>query len=378
VTFDLTVEREPLAKLLQAAVRIVPTAKGAQGSPMFLLRAKGGRLLVTATDGDLTVTQALTAVLASEGSLAIPARLLTDGVGGVRGEQVRLRVDPRRQSLTLSAPGQTMRLNGLDPSEFPSGTSQTLTARADLDADSLRQAIDSVQRAAARSNEYPLLVSICLRLAPDLLTLAASDKFHLSVAEVPLPLEEGRQIELVVPVPAMREVMRLLNGVTGPVALSYSDRQVRFGWGEPVVNSTLLAGRYLAYEIVPQTAAGNDTAATVATEDLRRAARLAALVSSDEIRKVALTFRPAGGKGPVLVVASAGAGMGEQTAEVAALDPQGGDLTIHLDNAYLLDALGAIPQDQVRLTAKSTARSVVHLAPEGESRAHHYIQPLGA
>ena len=85
-----------------------------------LLSTDGSRLKLSATNLDLGITTWVTANVEEEGTVTVPARLITDLVNSMPvGQSVELREEEKSRTLTVKCQQSRAQVRGIDPEEFP-------------------------------------------------------------------------------------------------------------------------------------------------------------------------------------------------------------------------------------------------------------------
>ena len=93
---DLTVDQGALSRALRLVARVAPMRPTLPILQMVLLAGEPGRLRLTATDAELAMTTVVPADVATDGRVAIPARLLGEYVAQLPAQPVRLTLEPAR------------------------------------------------------------------------------------------------------------------------------------------------------------------------------------------------------------------------------------------------------------------------------------------
>ena len=84
-----------------------------------LIATDNGRLKLSATNLELSITSWIGAKVEEEGVIAVPARLLTEFVSSLPSEQVEMSLPARSRSLNVKCARFEANISGADPEEFP-------------------------------------------------------------------------------------------------------------------------------------------------------------------------------------------------------------------------------------------------------------------
>jgi DNA polymerase-3 subunit beta len=331
---------------------------------MVLLTGQSGRLRLTATDAELAMSTAILAEVASEGRVAIPARLLGEYVAQLPAAPVRLSLDPARGRVRAACGSFLARLATADPDEFPALPAADGRSAHDLDAGRLRHALERVAFAAARDESRPVLSGVLFDFGAEGLTLAAADGFRLAHARLPEAAATTQQ--LLVPARAVAEFSRILADAEGARLLLTPDgRGVWLTAGETALYARLIEGRFPEIErVIPQECR---TRVIVDTAAIRRAVRVAGLFGSGEVRPVLLEAMP--GR---LRVAAWGAETGEAEGALPAT-LEGEPQAVSLNTRLLVDLLDAVAADRLELRWTSPQAPVVVREAEAAEAAYLWV-----
>jgi len=371
----LSCQQHDLARGIAVVGRAVATRSTLRVLANILLETEGDRLKLTATNLELGLSCWIPAKIHEEGSVTVPARLLTDFVTSLPDVQVEMSLNSRSQSLSLEADRYKADIKGIDAEDFPLLPQVEGGPRFSLDPQQIREMIGQVGFCAARDDTRPVLAGILVTADPDagMLTLASADGFRLSVrrGELDSPLEEA--IRVVVPARSLTELQRLAQDDDDRIAVSLTPNinQILFQMKDIDLVSQLLEGSFPDYEkIIPRSSV---TRVTANTEALRSAVRMASYFARDSANVIRLAFEPGELGGRIHITAQAAQVGGNEGDVEATVD--GEAIQLAFNATFLMDILGAIATDQVRieLSGQSTG-AVFH--PADDTPFTHVIMPM--
>ncbi len=375
----VTVLQENLSRGLGIVGRAVPTRTTLPITQNVLLATEESMLKLAATNLEIAITCWIGAKVEKEGSLTIPARLLSEFVATLPNDKVELTLQPKGTTIELSCGRQSARINGLDAADFPPIPNVGEGASVSLDPEALRLAIGQVTFAAATEDSRPVLTGVYTEFEGDRLTFAAADGFRLSVRK--LDLEAGapskEKVGVIIPARSLSELSRLLGmgDQRDPVQVTVNaaKSQVLFKLKSAQLVSQLIQGTFPNYsQLIPQ---NYETKATVEVAELLRAARTAAIFARDGSGIIRLQVTPGQGTAPGKIALSARAEeVGDNLGEVDAV-VEGGAAKIAFNSKYLLDALAVIGTGQVALETTSPSSPGV-IRPVGDDKYIHVVMPM--
>lgn len=245
--------KEELAGKLAVAGRVASAKSTIQILSHVLLRAEDGRCELAATDMELSLRVPLAATAEEPGSVVLP-RLAGDIVRSMADGPVTLQHRANEGVVSLTGGGSSFSLNCLQAHDFPELPADEGSGLP-VPAEPLIEAIDRVARAASRDETRPVLTGVLVRLAPEGLTMVATDSYRLAVRHTPLDDPPPDVREAIVPARALGEISRLV-GLSKPDAVEVvlTESQALFRIGDVRLTSRIIEGQFPDHrQLVPDT-----------------------------------------------------------------------------------------------------------------------------
>jgi DNA polymerase-3 subunit beta len=366
--------QEALARGLGIVGRAVAARSPLPITSHVLIASDGGRLKLAATNLEITMICWIDANIEEEGQVAVPARLLADFVNTLPNDRISLTVAARSRQVRLACARNEASISGLDADDFPAAPVVDDGVSVDLDPKGLRQAIAQTVFAAATDDSRPVLTGVDTRFDGDLLSLAASDGFRLSVYKLPLNEAVAEPAEIVVPARALSELNRLLAEEEEDVTLrtNAAKTQVLFRLKNVEMIAQLIQGTFPNFsQLIPPS---HSSRAIVDVGEFLRETRIASVFARDGSGIVRLIVTPGEGVTPGKVSISARAEeVGDNKGEIdAAVEGEG--VKIAFNGKYLQDVLQAIEGQLAMETTGPSSQGVFKLV--GDDRYTHVIMPM--
>ena len=356
--------RDHLAKALNAVSRFVNPRGTLSVLGNVLLETRDGRLRVAATNLELGIDYFIGAKIDSEGSITVPARLLTDYLNNLGEEKVEL--STKDQTLHIKSTAAQSTIQGIDASEFPLIPEVKDGKTVTVSAAGIKDIISKVSFAASTDETRPILSGVLFHFKDPELKVAATDSYRLAELTMRFEKKAPEELKVVVPAKALAELGRITDDQE--VSVRTAENQVQFETEDVRLVSRLLEGEFPNYtQIIPQKL---ETKAVLPREDFINRIRIASLFSADAGMGVRLTFKA---PGKVEVTAEA-AQVGDSQASLSA-KVDGPENTVSFNGRYLLDALGALSGDKVTLET-SGKLSPCLVSGQGEKDYVCVIMPL--
>jgi DNA polymerase-3 subunit beta len=365
--------QENLSHGLSVVGRAVATRTTLPITQHVLLTTDGGRLKLSATNLEIAVSTWVGAEILEEGSLTVPARLLTDFVNSLPRQPIEITTEGQAKGIALKGAKVQASINGADADEFPPIPSVEDGVATRIGAKELREAIHQVVFAAAVEDSRPVLTGVNVELDGAKLTLAAADGFRLAVHTTQMSEPVGEKLSVIVPARTLNEVERLLEGDEPVEVLVTPQRsQILFRLKNAEIVSQLIQGNFPNYaQLIPHE---HSTRVVVDLAELQRATRTASIFAKDGSGIIRIQVSPAEGGSGKLEVSSRAEELGDNTGEMEAA-VEGGEGRIAFNSRYLSDVLAVMGRDQVSLDM-TTSSSPGVLRAVGDDKYVHVVMPM--
>lgn len=359
----LQVTQENLNKALSTVARVANTRGTLPVLANVLIKTVSNRLSIAATNLDIATTHYIGAKVAEEGSITVPARLMQDFVNSLPSGVINLDLEEYR--LHIATDQYQSVINGVSAEEFPVMPAIENGKTWKVPAPELKKSLQQVVMAASSDEARPVLTGILLHTNEGKLYMAATDSYRLAEKQLS---NHSEDINLLVPVSAMQDLLRIVSDFEGDVTVSSDDQQVLFQAGDVELVARLIEGKYPDYrKLIPQNFA---TTATLKRADFLNVTKVSSLFARESAGSITINVDEATQSLSIRSVASQ---LGENTAKAEAKVTGTG--TITLNSRYLLDALQALGGEDVFFGFNGKLEATVLRDPK-VSDYTHIVMPL--
>ena len=368
--------QDSLSKGLAIVGRAVATRTTLPITNNVLLTAeKPSQLKLAATNLEITMSCQIAATVEEEGTITIPARLLTEFVNSLPNEQISMKLAENSRTLELRCARYQARINGMDAGSFPKMPAISDGLTISIERDALRLAIGQTVFAAATEDSRPVLTGVHADFSDGGLTLAAADGFRLAVHKLSLSHPAKEDIVLIIPARSLNELNRLLGDRDDTVTMTINAArsQVLFSLENVQMVTQLIQGTFPNYnQLIP---ASYNTRAVVKHSDFLGATKSASIFARDGSGIIRLQIVPGEAAAPGKIMISAQAEeLGDNTGEIDA-EVEGEASKIAFNSKYLSEVLSVIKEEQVALeTTGSSSPGVIR--PLGSDNYIHIVMPM--
>lgn len=373
-----TIERTVLLRSLSHVQSIVERRTTIPILSNVLLQAGEGKLDLTATDLDIAVRESATATVTHPGSTTVPAHTLHDIVRKLpEGAQVEISLDPDSDRLSLKAGRSQFYLASLPATDFPAmdgdsaGKASETAVQFVIAAGDLKRLIDKTRFAISTEETRYYLNGIYLHVAQtagvNMLRAVATDGHRLARVELPAPSGADAMPGIILPRKAVLELHKLIDDITGDVAVSTTAAKIRFAFDHVTLSSKLIDGTFPDYtRVIPTT---NDKRMEVDNAQLRQAVDRVSTISSEKSRAVKVNL----GKNQ-MTVSVKNPDQGSATEELA-VNYGSTPIEIGFNARYLLDVAAQIDGENA-IFEFFDAHSPALIRDSGDDSAQYVLMPM--
>ena len=247
----ITCARDDLAQKVALVTRAVSTRASVQILAGVLLRAEEGRLLLAATDMDLSLRSSLDAEVESNGDVVVPGRLLVELTRLLPENDVVLEHRAEEGVVQITCGSASYQLHTYNAEDFPRLPATEASGMSAISAAAVLETVARVGRAASRDESRPVLTGILVRFEEGKLVMAATDSYRLAVKETPVNADVP-PLEAIVPARALAELARISHP-EDDLSLGVHENQVVFGTGDAWLTTRRIDGQFPDYrQLLPE------------------------------------------------------------------------------------------------------------------------------
>jgi len=372
----LTCLQENLSRGLNTVGRAVATRTTLPITNNVLIATDQSRLRLTATNLEMAMSCWIGAKVEEEGSITVPARLLTEFVNSLPNDKIEVSLSPSSKTLELKCARFEARISGVDAQDFPPIPKVDTGIETSVTVEALQRGISEVVFAAATEESRPVLTGINAEFENDKLTLAAADGFRLAVHTMPLAKPVDKKTVVIIPSRTLAELNRLMGEDEDPVSILVDPdkSQALFRLKNIELVSQLVQGTFPNYaQLIPQS---YTTRVVVSVADFARATKTASIFARDGSGIVRLIVTPGSGemKPGKMTVSARSEEIGDDIGEIDAV-VEGEEAKIAFNGKYLGDVLGVLKESQVALEITNPSSPGV-IRPMGADNYVHVVMPM--
>ncbi|MFK0402804.1 DNA polymerase III subunit beta [Microbacterium sp. NPDC090225] len=341
------VNRDVFSEAVSFVVKLLPQRNPQPILAGVLIEADGSGLTLSAFDYEASARTTIEATVDTPGTILVHGRLLSDIASRLPNAPIEIAVE-EDGGITVTCGSARFTLAAMPVEEYPS-IPEVAGSSGVVPADDFGTAIAQVGFAASRDDVTPVLTGVQLEVSGQSLSLVATDRYRVSLRDVPWDGEAAADQTALVPARTLVEVGKTF-GHAGTIQIAFSgagDREIiAFTAGNKTVTSLLIKGNFPPVRrLFPEQ---TDHYAVVNTADLIEAVRRVALVL-DRAAPLRFTF-----SSDSVTMDASGSEHARASESVDAILSGGDEVVLGLNPQYLIEALGAVKSEFVRVTFTSS------------------------
>ena len=355
-----TADRSQFSEACQNTARAVSSKSTLPALEGLLISAANGKLKISGYDLEMGIVTELPADVGAEGEIVLNARLLCDILRSLPEENVFFECDSKWMTVIRSGHAE-FSIMGIDAAEFPALPSIESAEGVDdllIESEKLAGMIRQTVFAVSQTDIKPVLTGILFECSGGSLQMVALDGYRLAMRKESILSDIS--VKFIVPGKTISEIAKLLSSTEEQTQMIIGSRHITFRIGSYYVVSRLLEGSFIDY---------NSAIPKESTAEVLVSAR--AFMNCIERISPIITDRL---KSPVRclfnersVMASCATTIGRANDEISCNGSEGLNLEMGFNNKYLLDALKACDDEEVKIQLSSALSPMKIVPVEGDS-----------
>jgi DNA polymerase-3 subunit beta len=341
------VNRDVFSEAVSFAVKLLPQRTTLPILSGVLLEATDSVLTLSSFDYEVSAQTEVAAEIEESGRVLVSGRLLAEIASRLPNAPVIFSTEESR--ITVACGSAHFTLLSMPVEEYPT-LPQIAESSGSLPAEAFANAVAQVAVAASRDDVTPVITGVQLEVSKTNLSLVATDRYRVAVREIEWAASDSvtDSITALVPARTLTEIGKTF-GHSGTISIAITSTDEReliaFQADRRTVTSLLIKGNFPPVKrLFPEEV---DNYAVMNTAELVEATRRVSLVLE---REAALRFSFSIDGLTLEAIGSEQA----QASETIDAFLTGGDTVVSLKPQFLLDGLGAVHSEFVRISFTKT------------------------
>ena len=355
-----SISRDDLLKPLNLVAGVVERRQTLPILANVLMVLDGDRLALTGTDLEVELVGRVHLPTAGDsGEVTVPARKLVDICKSLP-EGSNIQFSAQEGKVTVKSGRSRFTLSTLPAREFPNVEDSMGTHQFTVKQGQLKRLIDRTGFAMAQQDVRYYLNGMLWELTAKQLRVVATDGHRLAMCTLPQEIEVSGDTQIILPRKGVLELARLLQQEDAEIAIVIGSNHIRATTNDYTFTSKLVDGKFPDYQrVLPRSP---DKIVQGSRLELRQAFTRTAILSNEKYRGVRLKLT----ENTLDIVANNPEQ--EEAEETVPVDYQGEALEMGFNVSYLLDVLGVLSGENIKLSlADPNSSALLEESEAGDS-----------
>lgn len=365
-----TINQQKIAKALNIVTKAINNNNTLPILNNILVETTEQGLKFSATNLEIAISYTSTGSITEQGSITIPAKLITSYVSLLHNTDLELSSD-EKLNLHIQSDTSKTEIKGLQPEDYPSIPKIEEQDQFKIKIKDLLQAINQTVFASSINNTRPILSGVYVHVEEKQVTFAATDSYRLAEKKVAIESSSSEELSCIVPGKTLQELSKILPLFNEEldISISLNKNQISFQVEDLLVVSRLIEGNFPNYkEIIPKDV--NTTIIADASE-LNLALKRINLFAREINNSIHLEGHKESKK---LNISTDETKIGAEVTELD-IDIQGENNRISLNSQYLLDVLNIHSSGALILKVVEKSKPI-KVVTEKDDNFVYIIMPL--
>lgn len=351
------VSSSALLKQLQLLGGVLNTSNTLPILDNFLFEIEEGKLTLSASDLESTMTATMDVEAKDSGVIAIPARKLLEVLKTFPEQPLSFTIDDKTFAVDISSDFGKYKLAGQNGLEFPKNPSLEEPDEVTLNADVLADAVNSTLFAAGNDDLRPVMSGMFCEFSKDHVRFVATDA-HKLVRYTRTDVKSKSENSFIVPKKPLNLLKSVFATTNADIKVEFNDTNVRFSFDNMSLIARLIDGNYPNYEaVIPKE---NPNKMTIDRAAFLNSVKRVSIFSNKTTHQVRLKIT-----GKELAISAEDHDYSNEANERLTCSYEGEDMEIGFNSRFVVDMLSNIETDEVVLELSAPNRAGI-LIPQAE------------
>ncbi len=345
-----------LLKQLQVLGSVINSSNTLPILDNFLFELDNNALKVSASDLETTMTATLEIDSKSQGSVAIPAKLLLDILKTFPEQPLTFTVEDN-STVEISSNSGKYAIAYAPGEEFPKAVVLDDPSKTIVPAEVLATAVSKTIFAAGNDDLRPVMSGVFFQFSPEGLIFVATDA-HKLVKYARTDVKASQVADFIMPKKPLNILKGILGASDAEVAIEYNDANATFSFENYILTCRLIDGKYPNYEaVIPKE---NPNKLLINRVQFLNSVRRVAIFANKTTHQIRLKIA-----GTELNISAEDIDYSNKADERLTCDYQGDDMQIGFNSRFLTEMLNNLSSDEIQLEMSMPNRAGILTPVDG-------------
>lgn len=337
-----------LLKQLQVLGNVINSSNTLPILDNFLFELNNNELTVSASDLETTMSASLAIDSTSQGSVAVPAKLLLEILKTFPEQPLTFTVE-ENSTIEISSNSGKYALAYAPGDEFPKAVNLEEPSVTLVPADVLATAISKTIFAAGNDDLRPVMSGVFFQFSPEGLTFVATDA-HKLVKYARTDVTASQVADFIMPKKPLTILKNILSASDAEVKIEYNDSNATFSFDNYILMCRLIDGKYPNYEaVIPKE---NPNVLMIDRLQFLSSIKRVSIFANKTTHQIKLKLA-----GAELSLSAEDIDFANEANERLTCNYSGEDMEIGFNSRFLMEMLNNIDSSEIRLEMSEPSRA---------------------
>ena len=318
----------------------------------FLFTIADNKLTIAATDLETSITTEMDVMSDGNGVIAVPAKILLDTLKALPQQPITFAYNDENFGIEITSAYGKYRLAGENGADYPRIPEAEGVDKVTVKGNMLSQAITKTLFATSNDELRPAMTGVYFQVEENRITCVATDAHKLVKYSIH-NVQSDVSTAFIVPKKALNLLKNALN-TSEDVSLAFNKSNAFFSFGTTHLVCRLIDARYPDYNaVIP---IDNPNTLTVVRSDFQNSMKRIAIYSNKTTNQVVLNINNSS-----LTVSAQDLDFSNEATEQLSCTYEGEPITIGFNAKFLVEMLGVLESDDIKLELSTPARAGILL-----------------
>lgn len=321
----------------------------------FLFAIADNQLTIAATDLETSITTSIEVMADSDGTVAIPAKILLETLKALPQQPITFSINDETYGIEITSAYGKYRLAGENGQDFPRIPEADGVDTVTVSAQTIGQGIAKTLFATSNDELRPAMTGVYFQIDFGKIIMVATDA-HKLVKYTFSDVTSEVSTSFIIPKKALNLLKTALPD-GGEVKMSFNKSNVFFSFGNTSLVCRLIDSRYPDYNaVIP---VDNPNILTVSRTDFQNSLKRIAIYANKTTNQVILNINDGS-----LTISAQDLDFSNEATEQLACSYDGDHLDIGFNAKFLVEMLGVLESDEVKMELATASRAGILLPVE--------------
>ncbi|MDZ4845806.1 MAG: DNA polymerase III subunit beta [Chitinophagales bacterium] len=322
----------------------------------FLFEIKSGKLTVSATDLETSMSTSVEVDAKTNGKVAVPAKILLDTLKTFAEQPLTFNIDEKTHGVEITSDNGKFKLAGENADDFPKIPVPENVTQAAIPSSVLARAIGKTLFASSNDELRPAMTGVFFQLDSEGTTFVATDA-HKLVRYKRSDTKSSKTASFIVPRKALNLLKAALTLDDTQVSVSFNNSNAFFKFDEVSLICRLIDAKYPDYNaVIPK---DSSSKLSISRNSLLNSLRRIAIFSNKTTNQVVMKIA-----GSALSISAQDLDFSNEASEKLNCNYEGADMEIGFNAKFLIEMLNTLESDEVVFELSGPNRAGILLPAE--------------